>query len=446
MLVSSGMRDLGYNWVVLDDCWHPSRDANGTLVPFERFFPHGMKATIDYVHSQNISFGLYTSVGDETCHGGWSPGSYGHYQTDADTFAGWGVDYVKMDYCGDDDSPAGHKNFSKALNNTGRPMVFALCRGPYQQQEKWGYAPDVAQVWRATGDHHDVFSSVLQQLNAVKGRSSWSSPGNWAYLDMIMTGGEGCKEQCTGSKNDTGVCDFKTPKHCPGQTDNEYRTEASLYTVVSSPIMVGTDIRLMTPIMKELLLNPESIAINQDADAVPGDAMMGCGPAPAPPTPPPAPKPAKCTVSLKNQISRHGCRLGKTFGCSSTDTSEMWVSGGCRGTFECNGNLVDCGKDGAAGSNSCKCTAAPSAPGTEGEVWVRYLSDGDVAVAMPNLGSAPANVSICLDAIGWKHGATAKARDVWKKKDLEAGSFTGGKFTAMVGVHDTLLLRLSPSH
>ena len=149
------------------------------------------------------------------------------------------------------------------------------------------------------------------------------------------------------------------------------------------------------------------------ADAVPGDAMMGCPPAPKPATPPPAPKPAKCSVSLQKQISRSTCKLGSSFGCSSTDSYEMWVSGGCRGTFECNGLMVNCGKkapDAWAGNQlqrettSCKCTPGGAPPGTEGEVWVRYLSDGDLAVAMPNLGSAPANVSICLETIGWKHG------------------------------------------
>eukprot|EP00966_Prymnesium_polylepis_P096807 2242853-Prymnesium_polylepis.1 len=128
-LVDMGMKDLGYNWVILDDCWHPSRDSNGTLVPFPRFFPDGMKPVIDYVHSKGLQFGLYTSVGDATCHGGWSPGSYGHDEQDADTFAGWGVDYVKIDYCGGIDSVEGHRNMSRALNATGRHMSYMLCRG-----------------------------------------------------------------------------------------------------------------------------------------------------------------------------------------------------------------------------------------------------------------------------------------------------------------------------
>ena len=252
-LVESGMKDLGYEWIILDDCWHPSRDnKTGELVPFPRFFPDGMPPVIDYVHKKGLKFGLYTSVGDKTCHGGWSPGSYGHYEQDANTFAKWEVDYVKIDYCGHNQSIDGHRNMSHFLNATGRPISYMLCRGPYQQMDKWGYAPSIAQGWRATGDHHDEFSSTMKQVMSVKGKSSWSSPHNWAYLDMMMTGGQGCASQCNGSRDDTGVCNFKEPQHCPGQTDNEYRTEASLYAVVSSPMMIGTDIRLMTPIMKEV--------------------------------------------------------------------------------------------------------------------------------------------------------------------------------------------------
>jgi len=355
-LVSSGMKDLGYNWVILDDCWHPSRDENDTLVPFPRFFPDGMKPVIDYVHSLGLQFGLYTSVGDRTCHGGWSPGSYGFYEKDAETFASWEVDYVKIDYCGNHTSSEGHKNMSVALNATGRHIGYMLCRGPYHNQDHWGYAPEIAQGWRATGDHHDNFASTIQQVNAVKGKSTWTGPYGWHYLDMMMIGGEGCEDQCEGPRSDKGHCNWTIPAHCPGQSDNEYRTEASLYTVVSSPLMIGTDIRLMTPIMKELLLNDEAIAINQDYEAVAGDAMPAC-------------------------------------------------SGGVQ------------------------------------EVWVRKLTNGDFAVAMTNWGNETANLTFCLDALGWPHGEVAHPRNIWAKTDIESFSHN---FTASVAPHDTLLLRISP--
>merc|ERR1719246_394628 len=167
----------------------------------------------------------------------------------------------------------------------------------------------------------------MQQVNAVKGKGSWSKPYGWAYLDMLMIGGEGCEDQGTGGSSDTGHWNWTVPKHCPGQTDNEYRTEMSLYTVVSSPLMIGTDIRLMTPIMKELLLNKEAIAINQDYEAVPGDAQPACR----------AIVPEVCSVALEKQASRTECVSGENFGCVN-GTSKMWTMGGCRGKFACNGN------------------------------------------------------------------------------------------------------------
>ncbi|KAH8052733.1 alpha-galactosidase [Aureococcus anophagefferens] len=176
-MVANGMLAKGYEWIVLDDCWHPARDQSGDLVP------------------------------------------YGHYERDARLFAAWAVDWVKMDWCGDERSAEGHANFSRALNATGREMILELCRGPYAGEDGWGYAPQIAQVWRAAKDHHDDFSNTLSQINALA---------------------------------------------APGLTDAEYRTEAASYAVLSSPMMVGTDVRNMTKIMEELLLNDELLAIQRD--------------------------------------------------------------------------------------------------------------------------------------------------------------------------------------
>jgi alpha-galactosidase len=185
-LVSSGMRDLGYRWIIIDDCWHPSRGSDGVLVPHKEWFPHGMPPLIDYIHSKNLSFGLYTSVGDLTCHGGWSPGSFGHFEQDARTFASWGVNWVKVDWCGGHASVAGHVNLSRAMNATGKNMVLSLCRGKYAGEDRWGYAPEIAQVWRSDHDHKDNFASTMDQVASVRGKSSWSSPYNWAYLGEIL--------------------------------------------------------------------------------------------------------------------------------------------------------------------------------------------------------------------------------------------------------------------
>jgi len=219
-------------------------------------------------------------------------------------------------------------------------MIMELCRGKYSSQDKWGYAPEIAQVWRAHGDHHDNFDSTLSQVQAFKGKSSWSGSYGWAYGDMMMIGGEGCKNY-----------DPMKPEHCPKQTDNEYRTEMSLYSVLSSPMMIGTDIRNITPIMDECIFNEEVLAINQDYMAAPGKQVM-----------------------------------------------------------------------------SCNTTA-----------WLRKLSNGNFAVAIPNLSDKPAKNSVCLADIGWPSDR-AHLRDVWLKKDIDITT----KYTAPVDVHNTLLVVLSP--
>merc|ERR1712232_707103 len=257
---------------------------------------------------------------------------------------------------------------------------------------------------------------------------TWSQPYGWAYLDMMMTGGQGCEDQGHGGSSDKGHWNWTVPKHCPGHTDDEYRSEASFYVIVSSPMMVGTDIRLMTPIMKELLLNEEAIAINQDYEAVPGDAVPACGGR--------GPAPAQCSVQLSKQISHTKCELGKTYGCVN-GTTKMWTDGGCRGEFTCNGQSnVECNHM-HGGRQECDCSG-----GSQGEVWLRKMTNGDFAIAMPNLGSSEAELSFCLDTLQWPHGDTAKVRNIWGKKDL--GTITK-KFTATIKSHDTLLLRISPA-
>jgi len=292
--------------------------------------------------------------------------------------------------------------------------------------EDWGYAPGIAQGWRATDDHHDNFGSVRQQVEAVRGKGSWSGPYGWAYLDMMMTGGQGCANQCVGPTSEAGHCNWTVPAHCPGMNDAEYRTEASLYVVVSSPMVIGTDLRLMTPIMQELLLNEEAIAINQDIEATPGDAVLACGP----------PPPAVCSIDLEAQASKTACVTGDSFGCTNGSWS-MWASGGCRGRFACNGRGgVPCGAAGY-GYAICDCYQHDAAD----EVWLRKLSNGSFAVAMTNWEDRPAVMTVCLGSLGWPHGNSAAARDVWAKTDI---GIVEGSFTATIAAHDTLLLLLAP--
>ena len=138
-LRTTGLFDKGYKWIVLDNCWHPTRNGKGRLVPDPDRFPSGMKHLASYVHGHGMKFGLYTSVGARTCHHAWAPGSYGHFDRDAQTFASWGVDYVKLDWCDRRTRRVGaHFNLSRALNATGRPIVLELCRGPYIYHDDGG--------------------------------------------------------------------------------------------------------------------------------------------------------------------------------------------------------------------------------------------------------------------------------------------------------------------
>eukprot|EP01083_Nonionella_stella_P217300 780266_1 len=261
---SNGMYDAGYDHVNMDDCWDAcERDKNGNIQPDPDRFPDGIKALADNLHNLGFKFGLYTSAGSTTCSSGTRkcpggskpPGSYGHYADDTKTFASWGVDYVKIDWCGSDltNAQKQHTEFSNDLNATGRHVFLELCRG-------YGYPPppyvaQVANSWRITGDHHDDWGSTANAIAHSANATNLSGVYNWAYNDFLMTGGQGCK----GDSNPN-----VTHPHCAGMSDTEYRSEYTMWTIISSSLLVATDVRNMTDIMKDILLNKEVIAVNQE--------------------------------------------------------------------------------------------------------------------------------------------------------------------------------------
>jgi len=259
----NGMLKLGYNYVNLDDCWADTRDASGNILPDPKRFPSGMKALAGKIHALGMLFGLYTCAGTFTCSAGGRdhqiPGSFGHYEQDANTFASWDIDFVKMDWCNTKglDPQTQYTQFSKALNVTGRPIYFEMCE--WGVNNPWEWATPVANQWRTHGDHLDAWANTLGVINAQVGLSKYSGAGHWNYMDFIYTGGQACS-------NDPS-------KHCPGQTDVEYRTEFSFWSLLNSALIVATDIRIMTPIMKEILFNDEIIAVNQDIHRKQGDLV-----------------------------------------------------------------------------------------------------------------------------------------------------------------------------
>lgn len=266
-MATSGMRELGYRFINLDDCWSAeTRTASGQLQANPRRFPNGMAYLASYIHSKGLLFGLYTCVGTKTCRGG-RPGSYGYYQQDAATLAGWGVDFVKADNC---HHPSGsstlalYSNFSQALNSTGRPMLFSLCEWGDDDVVSWG--GKVGQMYRVQMDHIP-FWDWTKPLPLAAGQgfgqgtlniidymatlvpSQWTAPYAWMDPDFLET---------------------LAPIFLPYI---ESRTEFSFWSLWSAPLIVATDIRNMTAEKQSILLNPEVIAIDQDPLARGGDRI-----------------------------------------------------------------------------------------------------------------------------------------------------------------------------
>lgn len=249
LLVSSGLADCGYEYIVIDDCWSlKERDENGRLVVDPVKFPHGMKYVADYVHSKGLKFGMYSCAGMHTCAG--YPASYDHEFTDAASFAEWGVDYLKYDYCFHPSTVPGkvlYKRMAVALANCGRDILFSACSWGADETKTW-IKETGANMWRTTGDIVDSWKSI-KALSLVAGDAiQWGSVNCFPDMDMLVTGmyGEG----------HVGLA---------GCTDEEYRTHFSLWALLGSPLMIGCDIRKMSDATKEILMNKDVLAINQDA-------------------------------------------------------------------------------------------------------------------------------------------------------------------------------------
>ena len=237
-MVATGMRDAGYRYVVIDDCWQVARDANGMLVADPQRFPHGIKALADYIHSKGLLFGIYTDAGTNTCQG--RPGTLGHEDQDARTFAAWGVDYVKEDWCHAQnlDAPTQYAKFRDALARTGRPIVLSICE--WGSNQPWEWAPRVGNLWRTTDDIEDTWSSMLDNLDQSAQHATAAGPGAWNDPDMLEVGNG-------------------------GMTDEEYRAHFSLWAIMAAPLIAGNDLRQMSTTTIATLTNREVIAVDQDS-------------------------------------------------------------------------------------------------------------------------------------------------------------------------------------
>lgn len=247
-MVESGLRDAGYEYIVIDDMWSlKERDKDGFLVPDPEKFPHGMKYIADYVHARGLKFGMYSCGGYLTC-GGY-PGSYGHEWQDAQTFAQWGVDYLKYDYCfhpANVSAAAIYRRMGVALANCGRKIHFNACSWGSDHTRQW-IRETGAHSWRSTGDISDCWASIKSIAQSQIVAQEYNAPGCFNDMDMLVVGMNG-----EGTVGITGC------------NDDEYRLHFALWAFLQSPLMIGCDIRHMSDATKKILMNRDIIAINQD--------------------------------------------------------------------------------------------------------------------------------------------------------------------------------------
>ena len=253
-MVTSGLRDAGYEYIVIDDCWQIGRDSMGFIIADPQRFPSGIKALADYIHSKGLKFGIYSCAGTKTCAG--RPGGRGHEFQDAYLYAKWGVDYLKYDWCSSDGQTQkeSYTLMSQMLKEAGRPIVFSLCE--WGGSKPWTWAKEVGHLWRTTGDIFDCFdcfksqgswtaNGVMKILDMQKDMRQYAGPGHWNDPDMLEVGNGGMSE-------------------------SEDRAHFSMWCMIAAPLIAGNDLRNMSPQTQAILSNPDVIAVDQDALGIQG--------------------------------------------------------------------------------------------------------------------------------------------------------------------------------
>jgi alpha-galactosidase len=248
-MAASGMKDAGYQYIVIDDCWQTGRDSAGNILADPVKFPHGIKALAAYVHSKGLKFGIYTCAGRNTCAG--RPASAGYEFQDARQYAAWGVDYLKEDWCNTatQNAQASYTIMRDALYKAGRPIVFSLCE--WGSNKPWTWATDVGHLWRTCGDIGNSWSfmeagngsayggSVIGNLDLQNGLEKYAGPGHWNDPDMLEIG--------------NGVL-----------STEEEKSHFTLWCMLAAPLLAGNDLRQMKAATKDILTNQDAIAIDQD--------------------------------------------------------------------------------------------------------------------------------------------------------------------------------------
>lgn len=244
-LVSSGMRELGYKYVLIQECLTQGRRPSGDLIVDAARFPDGMKALADYIHARGLKAGIYTDIGVNTCAGKPYQGSFQHEDQDAAQFAAWGMDFVEMDYCNCPEGYTGeqiYRRMAEAIAKTGRPMLLYICS--WGNESPWTWARGVAQLWRTEADvsgekNHVQWLNVVRNFQSNGRHAVFSAPNSWNDPDMMEVGN-------------------------PGLTATEAETHMSMWAISAAPLWAGADLTSMDAETRSIYTNSEAIAIDQD--------------------------------------------------------------------------------------------------------------------------------------------------------------------------------------
>lgn len=252
-LINTGLAQLGYKYVNIDDCWAElNRDYQGNMVPNKRTFPSGIKALADYVHAKGLKLGIYSDAGTQTCSNKM-PGSLDHEEQDVKTFASWGVDYLKYDNCNDAGRSVNERytRMSNAMKKYGQSIFFSLCEWGNENPATWARGMG-GNSWRTTGDIADNWGSMTSRADQNDRWASYAGPGGWNDPDMLEVGNGGMSEA-------------------------EYRSHFSIWALAKAPLLIGCDVRSMSPQTKTIISNQEVIAVNQDSLGVQGKKVQSDG-------------------------------------------------------------------------------------------------------------------------------------------------------------------------
>lgn len=378
--------------------------TTGELFADPERFPRGIAHLAAYAHARGLLLGIYTDVTSNPCvHGQYQresekvPGSFGHYDTDAKTFASWGVDYVKADFCngshdvgtGADkklvftvDPKSAYTNFSAALNRTGRPMYFVACFDRWLPQggsstpsyaPPWMWMHPIANAYRLSKDHHDNWPQLSFEIATNAHAAAMSVPGSFGDWDYLTTGGEGCLAPGVNPTPPVGAAGGGAAGvRCANMTQHEYRTAVSLWIIGASPLIIDADIRNLSAFQRETLLHEEVLALHQDPRAAGG--------------------------------SRIGC-------------AEL------------------------AGTNQHE--GGHTAEACEAEVWLKPLAGNESLVALFNLGSSARTLRLPFVVLGYNTTTKLRLRDVWNRQELGVYSGSYDTTTTPVQEHETVLLRVA---